>query len=125
MNVVCDRQVRVGRVPTVGAGLVALALATAWLPAGQRAAAETGGADAELLAYGEYLSGECVTCHRVDGLDEAIPAIAGMPADAIVAALNAYRNGARTNPAMTSAARALDDGQVEALSLYFSSLNQP
>ena len=25
------------------------------------------------MAYGEYLSGECVTCHRADGGDEGIP----------------------------------------------------
>lgn len=78
--------------------------------------------DPELMAYGEYLAGECVTCHRRDGLDEAIPAIAGMPEDAFVSALRAYQSGARTNPAMVSAARALDDGQIEALSTYFATL---
>ncbi len=111
----------------VAAALAAAAVvACGVLGGGMRAgASEAANPDPEMLAYGEYLSGECVTCHRVDGLDEAIPAIAGMPADAIVAALNAYRTGARTNPAMVSAARALDDGQVEALSTYFSSLAQP
>ena len=30
-------------------------------------------------AYGEYLSGECVTCHQADGQDKGIPSIAGWP----------------------------------------------
>jgi len=30
------------------------------------------------FGYGEYLSGECVTCHSQTGLDRGIPAINGL-----------------------------------------------
>jgi len=79
-------------------------------------------ADEELIAYGAYLSGECVTCHRADGEGAGVPPIIGLSEDAFVAALQAYRTGARTNAAMISAAQALDDGQIEALAAYFASL---
>lgn len=120
----CDRQPRQARIVVTGLIAVPIMVLT-FGPIAASEGVDSVAADPELLAYGEYLSGECVSCHRADGMDEAIPAIAGMPADAIVAALNAYRTGARTNPAMVSAARALDDGQVEALSTYFSRLQQP
>ena len=33
------------------------------------------------IGYGEYLSGECVTCHSQKGVDKGIPAINGLDAE--------------------------------------------
>ena len=37
--------------------------------------------------YGEFLSGECVTCHQPSGKAEGIPAIVGWPSDLFIHAL--------------------------------------
>ena len=33
------------------------------------------------IGYGEYLSGECVTCHSQNGTNSGIPAINGLDAE--------------------------------------------
>ena len=73
-------------------------------------------------AYGEYLSSECVTCHRAPADEGAIPAIVGLPRPYFVNALRDYRAGRRTNPVMQNVARSLDDRGIEALAAYFASL---
>ncbi len=78
--------------------------------------------DAMQIAYGEHLSGECTTCHRIDGTDNGIPPIIGWPADAFVAVLTSYRDGERNNAAMMSVAKSLDEQQMNALAAYFGSL---
>lgn len=78
--------------------------------------------DPKQVAYGEHLSGECTTCHRVDGTDNGIPSIVGWPAEAFVAVLVSYRDGERTNPAMVSVAKSLEEDQMAALAAYFGSL---
>ena len=77
------------------------------------------------IAYGEHLSGECTTCHRIDGTDNGIPSIIGWPAEAFVAVLVSYRDGERTNQAMMSVAKSLDEQQMKALAAYFESLPPP
>ena len=77
------------------------------------------------IAYGEHLSGECTTCHRLDGTDNGIPPIIGWPAEAFVAVLVSYRDGERTNQAMMSVAKSLDEQQMTALAAYFESLPPP
>jgi cytochrome c len=72
------------------------------------------------LAYGEYLSSECVACHGASVDGGAIPAIAGLSAEDFVAALHAFRSGRRANPVMQNVARSLDDEQIEALAAYFA-----
>lgn len=75
-----------------------------------------------LQRYGRHLARECTGCHRSDGSESAIPSLAGRPADEIVALLQAYRSGRKTNPVMVSVAKSLDDAQSAALAAYFSSL---
>ena len=81
--------------------------------------------DVKLLSYGRHLSGECSTCHRIDGADNGIPSITGWDPDVFVATLISYRNGERTNAAMVSVAQSLDDEQYKALATYFGSLTKP
>ena len=76
----------------------------------------------ELREYGEYLAGECTTCHRIDGTDNGIPGIVGWDVDSFVETVNYYRNGLRKNQAMESVAKSLDEEQIKALAVYFASL---
>ena len=78
--------------------------------------------DPNLLAYGEHLSGECTTCHRIDGSDNGIPPIIGWPLDVFIAVMTSYKQGERTNQAMISVAQSLDEDQLHALGTYFSTI---
>lgn len=74
-------------------------------------------------AYGEYLSTQCVTCHRNPGAtDGGIPPIVGLPPAAFVDALRAYKTGERDNQVMRSVTSALGDEEIAALAAYFASL---
>ncbi|WP_298976732.1 c-type cytochrome [uncultured Roseobacter sp.] len=73
-------------------------------------------------AYGAYLAGECLTCHRVDGGAEGIPSITGWGADDFVAAVQAYRCGARRHNVMEMLAGRLSDAEIAALATYFEDL---
>ncbi|MGI9420749.1 MAG: c-type cytochrome [Geminicoccaceae bacterium] len=77
---------------------------------------------AEDLAYGEYLAGECVACHRV-GAEAAIPPINALPAPYFVEALREYRDGERDHDLMRNVARSLGDAEMEALAAYFEQLD--
>lgn len=76
----------------------------------------------EVLDYGQYLSGECTTCHRLDGVDSGIPNIVGMDKETFMVVMKAYQTGDLTNQAMVSVAKSLEDDQLKALAAYFSSL---
>lgn len=80
---------------------------------------------ADPMAYGRHLSGECVTCHKLDGTDTGIPSITGWDKDEFVQTLKYYKEGLRDNPAMRSVAESLDDTQMDALATYFGSLPKP
>ena len=77
----------------------------------------------ELKEYGEYLSGECTTCHQIDGtFVEGIPPIVGLDPESFIMTMNTFKTGERDNPAMVSVAKNLDDEQLKALAAYFGSL---
>lgn len=73
------------------------------------------------LAYGEYLAGECVTCHLV-GAEAGIPPINALPAPYFVEALREYRDGERDHDLMHTVARSLGDKEMAALAAYFEQL---
>lgn len=73
-------------------------------------------------AYGEYLAGECTTCHRQDGADEGIPSITGWPVKSFVVAMHAYKSQARPHPVMRMVAGSLADEEIAALASYFATL---
>lgn len=75
----------------------------------------------ELTEYGAYLSGECVTCHRMDRADSRIPSLAGLPREHILATLSAFKSGERPSPVMQDIAARLADDEISALAAYFSS----
>lgn len=72
--------------------------------------------------YGEYLSGQCVTCHHAAGEDQGIPAIIGLHADYLVKSMLDYKNAVqgRTNPAMVNIIKNLTDEELGSLAMYFS-----
>jgi len=74
-------------------------------------------------AYGEYLSGECATCHQADGSDQGIPSITGWPEEDFVIALHAYKNKERAHPVMQMMAGRLSNEEIAALAAYFRQLN--
>lgn len=73
-------------------------------------------------AYGEYLSSECVTCHRVDGVNAGIPSIVGWPTEQFLAALKSYKAKERTNQVMQTIAGRLAEAEMAALAAYFARL---
>ena len=73
-------------------------------------------------AYGEYLSGQCTTCHRRDGTESNIPDIVGWPEESFVAVLQSYKTKERENATMQTIARTLGDEEMAALAAYFASL---
>lgn len=74
------------------------------------------------IAYGEYLAGECVTCHSVDGADRGIPSIIGVDAEGFAYMMHAYKNKELDNKVMQLVAGRLDDEQIASLATYFASL---
>jgi len=74
------------------------------------------------VAYGEYLAGECVTCHSADGADQGIPSIIGLDAEGFAYIMHAYRSKELDNKAMQLVAGRLDDEQIASLAVYFSLL---
>ena len=84
--------------------------------------------DAAILAlegdsdYGQYLSGECVTCHQLSGGDDGIPSIIAWMAEDFVLALHAYKNEHRPNQVMQTIAKRLSDEEIAALAAYFEAV---
>jgi cytochrome c len=72
--------------------------------------------------YGEYLSGECTTCHQAAGGDDGIPSITLWPEDQFVVAMHAYKNKQRNHPVMQMIAGRLGDEEIAALAAYFKDL---
>ena len=74
------------------------------------------------VGYGEYLSGECVTCHSQSGVDKGIPSINGLDAEVFATVLHAYKVGDIEHPVMKMVASRLDDEQIASLAAYFATL---
>ena len=74
------------------------------------------------IAYGEYLAGECVTCHSVTGADKGIPSIIGVDAEGFAYMMHAYKKKELENKVMQLVAGRLDDEQIASLATYFASL---
>jgi len=72
---------------------------------------------------GEQLSNGCTACHGIEGRGgSAIPALAGKPADDLVAQLHAFRDQKGDATIMNRIARGFTDDEIQALATYFSSI---
>lgn len=105
--------------------LAAFAIGSVAWGVAAEATAQATADDAKKRAYGQHLSRECTTCHRIDGVDNGIPSITGWPVADFVTTIRFYKDKLRPNPTMQSVAQSLEDEDMEALSVYFGSLPQP
>lgn len=70
---------------------------------------------------GQQLATKCATCHGPQGKGAgSTPAIAGMPADSFVAALAAYKSGARKHPMMANITKNMSDADMADLAAYYA-----
>lgn len=91
-----------------------------------------GDAVSRLALYGDWsrqIPG-CVQCHGPggSGVGEHFPPLAGQPAGYLVAQLNAWRDGSRSNDPnqlMVNVAKAMTDAEVKAIAEYFASAASP
>ena len=74
-------------------------------------------------AFGEYLSGECVTCHQISGKADGIPSIVGLPKDYFIRSLFEYKTNVRKNEVMKTRVSNLNNEEIAALAAYFTSIN--
>jgi cytochrome c len=72
--------------------------------------------------FGQYLSGDCVTCHQPSGHADGIPSIVGLPKDYFVRALIEYKTNVRSNEVMKLRVVNLANEEIAALAAYFGSL---
>jgi cytochrome c553 len=73
---------------------------------------------------GGEMAAQCAACHGAAGVSVAadIPNLAAQKADYLVAQLEAFRAGERSNPLMNAIAAQLDDDQIANLAAHFSAL---
>ncbi|MHA6159558.1 c-type cytochrome [Pseudomonas sichuanensis] len=91
-----------------------------------------GDAVSRLALYGDWgrqIPG-CVQCHGPggSGVGEHFPPLAGQPAGYLVAQLNAWRDGSRSNDPnqlMVNVAKAMTDAEVKAIAEYFANAASP
>lgn len=85
-----------------------------------RPAGEPGKGDA---IAGLAVTAPCAGCHGVDGnsSDPNNPRLAGLSAEYLIAAVNAYKDGSRKNEMMRDQVIALRDQDVEDLAAYYAS----
>jgi len=69
------------------------------------------------------LANPCAGCHGMDGVSAGtIPSINQLSADAIVAALKAYKSGERPGTVMDRIAKGYTDEEIQRIADYFQSL---
>ncbi|MGK9232734.1 cytochrome c [Inquilinus limosus] len=98
-----------------GAGLVAAAALAAFGAAR---------ADGDSAAGRAKARRSCVACHGIDGLGRMpnVPNIAGRDQAYLEEQLKAFRNGKRTDPQMSAAARSLSDQDIADLAAWYSGI---
>ena len=72
--------------------------------------------------YGEYLSGDCIVCHQIDGSYNGIPSIIGWDEESFVGAMHSYKTKYRQHPVMQMMAGRLTNDEIAALAAYFVTL---
>ena len=78
--------------------------------------------------YLRTLASNCAQCHGTEGHaapGSALPALAGMPRDYLLAQLQAFKAGTRTSTIMQQLARGYSDAQLEQLAAFFAAQRKP
>ena len=74
-------------------------------------------------ALGQYLSGECTTCHQITGrVTGQIPQIIAWPEDQFIAVMMSYKDKHRENAIMQTIAGKLSEAEIAALASFFGGL---
>jgi cytochrome c553 len=75
-------------------------------------------------AAGKAAAAACIGCHGEQGVsgNPATPSLAGQDAEYFASALQAYKGGARGDPAMKGIAEGLDERAVKNLAAYYAAL---
>lgn len=73
------------------------------------------------IASGAAMAWQCAPCHGTNGQEflEAMPPLAGMPAQQFIDAMIAYREGNRAAIIMDRVARGFTDEEIEAMAVWF------
>lgn len=72
------------------------------------------------------LAWACITCHGPAGRSVgAIPSLHTLTADALLAALQAFRAGTRPGTVMPRLLQGLDEAELAAVAAYFAPRSQP
>lgn len=72
---------------------------------------------------GKQKAEACAACHGAEGnkpITPDIPILAGQHYEYLIAALNQYQKGERTNPMMMPMAKPLTKGEIKDLAMYYS-----
>lgn len=78
-------------------------------------------ASAQDAHYARNLAATCANCHGTDGKAQGpATALAGYPADRLVAALKEFKEGKRTATIMHQIAKGYSDEQVRLIASYFA-----
>ncbi len=75
------------------------------------------------VLYVRSLAANCANCHGTNGRtvnDSAVPGLAGMPRDYMVAQMTAFKSGARQATIMHQLAKGYSDAQIEQLATFFA-----
>ncbi|BCX88887.1 hypothetical protein MIN45_P1257 [Methylomarinovum tepidoasis] len=85
--------------------------------------ATAGAAD---VAAGKAKAAACGGCHGADGIatNPAYPNLAGQHAQYLVAAMKAYKTGARDHAVMKAMVSSLSDEDMENIAAYYESLKK-
>jgi cytochrome c553 len=73
--------------------------------------------------YIRSLAANCAQCHGTDGHaapGSALPALAGMPREALLAQLQAFKAGTRPSTIMGQIAKGYSEAQLEQLAAWFA-----
>jgi cytochrome c553 len=80
------------------------------------------GVSKQEAAAGQPKAAQCAACHGAAGIspNPAWPSLAGQPRDYLVAAMKAYKSGARKHPMMAGIAKAMSDEDARDISSYYA-----
>lgn len=87
------------------------------------AAASLAQAQTAETLYVRSLAATCANCHGTNGRTvegSAVPALAGMPRDYMLAQLKAFRDGTRSATVMHQLTKGYSDAQLQQIAGYFA-----